>query len=132
VDAQGGPSLVSVADSGWLAMKLASTPALLPASPMKLRHNPPAAGETVYLVGLPNDDRTGASQHMYAGKVTSATEEDPGQFGFTLFTPFKLTGFSGAPVVDVRGEVVGVLTGGHTSLLIGTKADRLESMIHGK
>ncbi|MDB6140711.1 MAG: Dipeptidyl aminopeptidase/acylaminoacyl-peptidase-like protein [Verrucomicrobiaceae bacterium] len=132
VDAVGGSSLVSVANAGWLAMKLTTTPALLPASPVRLRHNPPAAGETVYLVGLPNDDLTGASQHLYAGQVTSAQQEDPGQFGFTLQVPFKLMGFGGAPIVDVRGEVVGVLTGGHTSLLIGTKADALEAMIRGK
>ena len=132
VDAVGGSSLVSVVSSGWLGLKLASAPALLPASPVKLRHNPPAAGETVYLVGLPYDDRTGASQHLYAGTVTAAQQEDPSLFGFTLQVPFKLTGFTGAPIVDVRGEVVGVLSGGHTSLLVGTKADRLEAMIHGK
>jgi len=132
VDVVGGDSLVSVVSPGWLALKLASSPALLPASPVKLRHNPPAAGETVYLIGLPSDDRTGASQHLYAGQVTAAHQEDPSQFGFTLLVPFPLSGFEGAPIVDVRGEVVGVLTGGHTSLLIGTKADRLEAMIRGK
>lgn len=132
VDAVGGEALVSVFSPGWLAFKLASSPALLPASPLKLRHNPPAAGETVYLVGLPSDDHTGASQHLYAAQVTAAHQEDPSQFGFTLLVPFPLSGFTGAPIVDVRGDIVGVLTGGHTSLLIGTKANRLEAMISGK
>ncbi len=132
VDAVGGDALVSAVGPGWLALKIASSPALLPASPVKLRHNPPAAGETVYLVGLPAGDRTGASQHLYAAQVTAAHQEDPSQFGFTLAVPFPLSGFTGAPIVDVRGDLVGVLTGGHTSLLIGTKADRLESMIRRK
>lgn len=129
VDAPGGSSLVSAVGSGLLALKLGTVPATLPATPLKLRHNPPASGETVYLVGLPSDDHSGASQHLYEGQVTSAQQQDPAQFGFTLNRPFQLSGFTGAPIIDLRGELVGVLTGGHTSLLIGTKAERLEALI---
>ena len=132
VDAVGGSGLVRVADAGWLALKITPPQGELPALPLKLRHNPPAAGELVYLVGLPADDHTGASQHMYAGRVTSAQQQDPNVFGVTLEEPFKLNGFAGAPIVDLRGQVLGVLTGGRTSLLIATKADRLEAMLKGK
>ncbi len=129
VDAPGGSSLVSAAGSGLLALKLSTVPATLPATPLKLRHNPPANGEIVYLVGLPSDDHSGASQHLYEGQITSAQQQDPALFGFTLNKPFTLSGFTGAPIIDLRGELVGVLTGGHTSLLIGTKAERLEALI---
>ena len=132
VDASGGSGLTYAVDPGWLALKLSASPRELPSIPLKLRHNPPAVGELLYLVGLPTDDRTGASQHMYAGRVTSSQQQDPSLFGFALETPFKLNGFTGAPLVDLRGELVGVLSGGRTSLLIATKADRLEVLIRGK
>ena len=132
VDAVGGPGMVKAADTNWLALKIPAANGLLPATPLKLRHNPPAVGELLYLVGLQADDRTGASQHLYSGRVSASEQQDPSLFGLNLDTPFQLNGFTGAPVVDLRGELVGVLTGGRTSLLICTKAGRLEALLRGK
>jgi hypothetical protein len=127
-----GSGLVSVVTADWLAMKLDATDAMLPVKPLKLRRALLKPDDAVYLVGLPYDDQSGATQHVYKGRLKSATQLDAGQFGFTVEENVDFSGFRGAPIVDEEGDVAGVLTDRSPNLLIGTKAELLAQLLERK
>ena len=88
----------------WLLLALKSgTP--LPAKPLKVRPKPISVGEDVFLIGVPYSDEK-SSQNVYKGNVTERPFAD--RFRYTISPPVDITGFSGAPIVDKDGFVVGV------------------------
>jgi hypothetical protein len=65
--------------------------------------------ETVYLVGV---GVSGSSQEVHPAKVTIA---DGLVIDAKLEKPIDLTGFSGSPVVDSNGSLIGILTSSHAT-----------------
>ena len=76
-----------------------------PAEVLKPRQTPPVVGETVYLLGVPYEDK--AAQHVYKGVVTSE-DGDESMFGYEFEGTPETRGFSGAPVIDANGLVLGI------------------------
>jgi len=78
-----------------------------------LRASPPADGEPVLAFGSPGPGRIAVA----AGHVRGRAHPEPIRYGrYRVGTPLALEldivpGFSGGPVVDVEGELVGVLVG---------------------
>lgn len=68
--------------------------------------NPAQVGETVCVLGGPYSEPD-CRQSVYRGTVTVREDE---MFRYDLSAPVDLRGFSGAPVVDEKGDVVGVVT----------------------
>lgn len=90
----------------WLLMSIKPS-AKLPALPLTMRMEPVQVGETVYLIGVPYSEPKSA-QNVYRGVVTKRAFKD--RFRYTLSVPVELRGFSGAPIVDADGRVVGMMT----------------------
>lgn len=74
---------------------------------LQIRHRPAEVGETVHLIGCPYIADQ-CRQRVYSGRVT--LREAYNMFRFTVDPPVDLRGFSGAPIIDARGHLVGVLT----------------------
>lgn len=68
----------------------------------------PQVGETVWIVGKVYAHE-GPVADRYEGKVESVSAQS---IDVELGVPVELTGFSGAPVVNAKGEVVGIVVGG--------------------
>jgi hypothetical protein len=77
-----------------------------PAQPLPVRSDPVEVGETVYLFAVPRGDPS--PQHVYKGTVTYTWPT--GEFAYQLSETPKSMGFSGAPIIDASGEVVGMHT----------------------
>jgi hypothetical protein len=73
---------------------------------LQLRSTPVATGEHVYLLGCPYVETT-CVQNVYRGVVVDRQET---LFAYSLDPPVDLRGFSGAPIVDAAGHVVGVMS----------------------
>ncbi|HEV8291449.1 MAG TPA: serine protease [Tepidisphaeraceae bacterium] len=93
-------------EEDWLIFSLKST-AKLPSRPLKVRGSPVSDEEQVYLLGCPyaEDD---CQQNVHAGHVLKTYEQEI-HFDFSP-TP-SLSGFSGAPLIDGNGHLVGILVG---------------------
>ncbi|MEM7235408.1 MAG: serine protease [Planctomycetota bacterium] len=78
----------------------------LPSTPLRMREDPVQVGETVYLLGCPYSE-TACKQNVYKAKVT--LREWDTNFRYDLETPVDLRGFSGAPIVDSGGHLVGIM-----------------------
>jgi S1-C subfamily serine protease len=91
----------------WLILKLKHPAAALPAQPLQIRKDPVKIGEKVYLVGCPYSERD-CKQNVYSGKVTARAFGD--RFRYDLTPPVEIPGFSGAPIIDETGHLVGVMT----------------------
>ena len=120
----GGPDLVSAVTNDLVALRLPAN-AHLPVPPMSIRPNPAAPGEPLFLIGLPEDNSTNVTQRLYEGKVGHTTLQGEGQFVFTLDQRVDPRSFIGAPVIDQRGKVIGVLSGGVPGLLRAVRATPL-------
>ena len=57
-------------------------------------------------MGCPYDE-LGCRQNVYTGKVTARSGD---RFRFDIEPPVDLRGFSGAPILDRYGRVVGIMT----------------------
>jgi ribosomal protein L7/L12 len=90
----------------WLVLKLKQAGAKLPADPLHIRRDPVTIGERVYLLGCPYAEE-GCTQNVYRGTVTARVND---RFRYDLDPPVELRGFSGAPIIDEKGLVVGVMT----------------------
>jgi hypothetical protein len=90
----------------WLILSLKESPSPLPCVPLKLRPKPVEIGETVYLIGCPYVEEA-CEQNIYACNVTERGYGD--RFRYTVEPPVDIRGFSGAPIIDRSGLVVGVM-----------------------
>jgi hypothetical protein len=88
----------------WLLLHLVNNPTKLPATPLVPRIDPVKIGERVYLVGVPYSDRKSA-QNVYEGIVTARPSAN--YFTYDVKPPVHIAGFSGAPIVDANGLLVG-------------------------
>lgn len=93
-------------DSDWLLLAVEPTKAL-PSTPLTPRKTPVALGERVFLVGCEYREPD-CRQRVFGGRVSGRAGQ--GVFRYTLETPVVLRGFSGAPIVDANGHLVGVMT----------------------
>ena len=80
-------------------------PTRWPAEVLTPRQTPPVVGETVYLLGVPYGDK--AAQHVYKGVVTAGPGVES-MFAYEIAGPLETKGFSGAPVLDANGLVLGI------------------------
>jgi hypothetical protein len=88
-------------------LRLAITTNEYPATPLDLRLSPVTINETLYVLTYDWDDNGRARQ------VVHKAHRVPGMgFNCAMETPAELNGFSGAPIVDKNGLLVGILTGG--------------------
>jgi hypothetical protein len=87
----------------------------LPAEPLRkytlrVAATLPAEKETVYLIGCPYSAKAACGQTIYKGVSAGDLQ------GYLLITldspPDNMSGFSGAPILNSKGEVVAVLRGG--------------------
>jgi hypothetical protein len=92
----------------WLLLKLKTPPIKLPAQPLRIRAEPVHVGEKVYLIGVPYSEPD-RKQNAYVGKVTERSWTGD-RFRYDLDPPVELRGFSGAPIIDENGHLVGVMT----------------------
>lgn len=70
----------------------------------------PARGEKLFIIGCPYSEEN-CKQNMY--EVTAdAYDEVSGLIIGTMKEKVAMSGFSGAPLLNVKGEVVGVIRGG--------------------
>lgn len=88
--------LLTVAE-GWASV----------ATPLKIRREPVKVGEKVFLVGVSYAEPD-VAQKVYSGVVTARGYVD--RFRYTITPHVDITGFSGAPIVDEKGLLVGVMT----------------------
>lgn len=91
----------------WLILTVKDEAGTWPAFPLTLRPKAVAVGDEVFLVGVPyaEPDRM---QNVYRGKVTARGFGD--RFRYSIDPPVDIRGFSGAPILDPDGLVVGVMT----------------------
>lgn len=91
----------------WLLLKLMDQSDKLPAVPLEFRSTPVSVGEAVYLLGVPYTDGQ-SPQNLYRGTVTARGFRD--RFRYSIDPPADIRGFSGAPILDEKGFVVGIMT----------------------
>ena len=82
----------------------------LPAAVLDPRTTSVTEGETIYLIGFVEGGKAG--QSVNKGKVVFVGDNS---FNYKLDVPRASTGFSGAPVVDARGRLVGMHVAHETS-----------------
>jgi hypothetical protein len=90
----------------WLILTTKTSPEPWPSLPLQLRPRPVQVGEKVYLIGCPYVEGA-CKQNVYTGKVTKRSGD---LFRYDIDPPVDIRGFSGAPVIDGNGHVVGVMT----------------------
>lgn len=90
----------------WLILTLKEPVGTLPAQPLHLRADRIKVGEPVYLIGCPYSERN-CKQNVYKGTVTARYGD---RFRYDIDPPVDIRGFSGAPILDSNGHVVGVMT----------------------
>ncbi|MEX2138650.1 MAG: serine protease [Pirellulales bacterium] len=89
----------------WLILSIKAAEQL-PSHPLRLREEPVRIGETVYLIGCPYSQED-CTQNVYRGVVMERAFGD--LFRYDLDPPVDIRGFSGAPIIDEKGYVVGVM-----------------------
>jgi len=93
-------------DLDWLLLAPADPAGLDGIEPLQVRQRPVEVGETVHLVGCPYAAAR-CVQQVYSGRVV---ERMGNMFRFEFKPHVNLAGFSGAPVIDAQGHLVGVMT----------------------
>ena len=88
----------------WLLLKLTGPAGELPATPLTPRLTPVVVGEAVYLIGVAYTDKR-SPQNVYKAKVTARPAEH--YFTYAFEPAVEINGFSGAPIVDTNGLLVG-------------------------
>lgn len=91
----------------WLLLRLKEPRGDLPATPLRPRIKRAEVGDVAFLIGVPYSDVKSA-QNVYKGKVT--TRPSRNYFELEFEPAVKLAGFSGAPVVDKDGYLLGMMT----------------------
>lgn len=75
--------------------------------PLQLRTTPVEVGEAIQLLGCPYADSS-CQQNIYRGKVLGYDNER--LFRYSLDPAVDLRGFSGSPILDADGLVVGIMS----------------------
>jgi len=88
-----------------LLMRAGSPP--WPVQVRPARSTPAEEGETVYLLAVPYTEKSG--QNVYKGKVVRSISDD--DFAYEFEGKVESRGFSGAPILDASGSVVGMHLG---------------------
>lgn len=106
------PGMSNATCFGILAVRLGSSGSIdLPVKALKLSKRRVANGEVLYLVGLPFYDGI-HPQNIYTCTVGRFAGEERA-FRVSIDAEVMCRGFSGAPVIDANGEVVGIVTNGY-------------------
>ena len=90
----------------WLVLSIKERDPL-PAFPLQMRQKPVEVGESVFLIGCPYAE-SDCRQNVYTGTITERAFGD--RFRYDIEPPVDIRGFSGAPIIDQKGYVVGVMT----------------------
>jgi len=93
-------------DLDWLILSIKKSDQL-PAYPLQLRKEPVRVGETVFLIGCPYIENN-CKQNVYTCVITERAFGD--RFRYDIDPPVDIRGFSGAPIIDKKGYVIGVMT----------------------
>lgn len=93
----------------WLLLKLKGDPDEdeLPSTPLAVRTTPVKTGEPLFVVGVRYANKKN-TQEVFPAKASSTAL---GVILGSLEKPADFSGFSGAPVLDANGHVVGLLVG---------------------
>lgn len=91
----------------WLLLKPKEGTRIGQFEALQIRHRPVEIGETVHLIGCPYTDPY-CRQQVFSGRVTKL--DFGSMFRFSINPPVELSGFSGAPIIDANGHLVGVMT----------------------
>jgi Trypsin-like peptidase domain len=90
----------------------------------------PKTGDKLYLIGCPYSQEN-CKQNMYE-LVYKEFDESTSQLIYTTKSAIELAGFSGAPIVDAKGNVVSILTNGweekNTKFVSGTFISEIEKI----
>jgi Trypsin-like peptidase domain len=97
-------SVAHESTNDWLMLHLAKEVSTLPSTPLVPRPEPVDVGETVYLIGVSYEDKE-VAQNVYKGVVTGRPRKN--YFTYEFDPPVRIAGFSGAPIVDTNGLLVG-------------------------
>lgn len=108
-------------NNNWLILKLTQDANLSQSTALRLRSVPVAIDEKVHLVGTSHGG-SNTIQNIHTGRVTSRSRD---RFRFNIQPAADLTDFNGAPILDVKGLVVGIMIMGSDAGQKGTM--RLEA-----
>jgi hypothetical protein len=111
-------------EDDWLLFSIKPSATGMASRPLRVRGDPVEKDDTVYLLGCPysHDD---CRQNVYPGRVRGTYYQE---ISFTLSAMIDLSGFSGAPVVDNNGHLVGILTGSGGLMPTSAKAQSVEAI----
>jgi S1-C subfamily serine protease len=130
VEGWGTATLKAVDQSNDLALlKIDGNP-----SPVTFRGNPIRIGDTVFAVGYPYAGLLGSGPNFTDGLVSSITGID-NDSRFLQFTAPVQPGNSGGPLLDVNGQVVGIVSGRLNDIVVlkesGSLPQNVNFAIHG-
>ena len=93
-------------------------------TPLRLATEDLKRNEWAWVIG--EDPDKAGRQYRYRCKVTGAARG-----GFTLekYDPFDSRGFSGCPIVNANGDVVGSLLGGNSSVVLASFASSIRARL---
>lgn len=94
-------------DLDWLLLAPTSTAAPAGIEALQVRLRPVEVGETVHMIGCPYAAAR-CVQQVYSGRVVERLAGN--MFRYEFKPHVNLSGFSGAPVIDNQGHLVGVMT----------------------
>jgi S1-C subfamily serine protease len=96
------------------------------AHPLRLAKSDPGVGDWVWAVGCEAREPPG-DERLFRGRVSQVAN---GGFVFEKIDPFDPRGFSGGPVVNSSGEVVGNILAGSGNLVSGATVNALRGRLH--
>lgn len=86
----------------------------LPATALRAERIRARAGEDAFIVGVSSDDPQ-QRQQVFPCKVKSSGRAATDGLSVSISATFNPDGFSGAPIVNARGHLIGILTRGRKS-----------------
>lgn len=93
------------ANNDWLLLRVDGP--LKGVTPLRIRMTPVKVGEKVHLIGVSYAEPK-VAQKVYSGVVTARAHGS--RFRYDITPHVEIPGFSGAPIVDDAGLLVGVMT----------------------
>lgn len=90
----------------WLLLAVRTRPPAEEVAALRLASDSAGISDRVFLVGCPYSERD-CAQNVYRGRVT---HRDGSRFWYSLDPPVDVRGFSGAPILNEAGRVVGIFS----------------------